>query len=309
MQTTPLSMWIGFNIFILFMITLDLIVHGRKKEPIAYKEAFLWSFFWIMLALGFNIIIYYTHGSQSALEFFTGYLVEESLSVDNLFIFLLIFRYFKTPENLQHRVLFYGILGAIIMRALFIFGGIALVQHFKWLFYIFGFLLIYMGGKIVIQKETEIHPEQNPLVKWFSKWMPFTNKYHGEKFFIYEQGKRYATPLFLTLLTVEFTDLLFAIDSIPAIFAITLDPFIVYTSNIFAILGLRSLFFALKASLDFFHYLHYAIGIILVFIGIKMIIQPFFHLPIWITLGFILTALTSAIVFSFIFPQSKPKGS
>lgn len=305
MQTTPVSVWIGFNVFILFMITIDLMLHSGKQKKITTKEAFLWSFFWIALALAFNILIYYTHGPKSALEFFTGYLVEESLSVDNLFVFLLIFRYFKTPEHLQHRVLFYGILGAIIMRAIFIFGGIALVQQFKWLFYIFGLLLVYMGTKIVFQKETDIHPEQNPLINWFSKWMPFTNKYHGKKFFISLDGKRYGTPLFLALITVEFTDLLFAIDSIPAIFAITLDPFIVYTSNIFAILGLRSLFFALRASLDLFHYLHYAIGIILTFIGIKMLIQPFIHIPIGITLGFIITALASAIILSFLFPQSK----
>lgn len=308
-MTTPMSMWIGFNVFILFMITLDLILHGRKKQKIAPKKAFLWTVFWIALALAFNILIYYTHGPKSALEFFTGYLVEESLSVDNLFVFLLIFRYFKTPEHLQHRVLFYGILGAILMRALFIFGGIALVQQFKWFFYVFGFLLVYMGIKIVLQKETDIHPEKNLLVNWFSKWMPFTNNYHRERFFISIEGKRYATPLFLALLTVEFTDLLFAIDSIPAIFAITLDPFIVYTSNIFAVLGLRSLFFALKPSLDLFHYLHYAIGIILTFIGIKMIINPFVHVPIWIALGFIVIALASAIILSFLFPQKNDKGN
>lgn len=305
MQTTPMSMWIGFNVFILAMISLDLMIHSRKEHAINPKEAFLWSFFWIGLALGFNVLIYYTHGSKSAIEFFTGYLVEESLSVDNLFVFLLIFRYFKTPEHLQHRVLFYGILGAIIMRAVFIFGGIALVGQFKWLFYVFGFLLVFMGIKIVIQKETEIHPEKNPLVNWCSRWMSLTNKYHGENFFIHKEGKLYATPLFLTLLTVEFTDLLFAIDSIPAIFAITLDPFIVYTSNIFAILGLRALFFALKASLNLFHYLHHAIGIILTFIGIKMIIHPFISVSIWIALGFIATALTSAILLSLIFPQKK----
>lgn len=308
MQTTPLSMWIGFNVVILILITLDLMIHGRKRKIIGHKESFLWTAFWIASALGFNILIYHTHGPKSAMEFFTGYLIEESLSVDNLFVFLLIFRYFKTPEHLLHRVLFYGILGAILMRALFIFGGIALVEQFKWLFYLFGILLVYMGIKILVQKDTEIHPEQNPLITRCSKWIPLTKQYHGENFFIVREGKRYATPLFLTLLTVEFTDLLFAIDSIPAIFAITLDPFIVYTSNIFAILGLRSLFFALRASLDLFHYLHYAIGIILTFIGIKMLVQPFVHIPIVITLGFIVTALVSAIVLSYLFP-APPKQS
>lgn len=305
MPETPASMWIGFNVFIIFMILLDLMIHNRKEHTIGYKEAFGWSFFWIALALGFNVLIYYTHGSKSAIDFFTGYLVEKSLSVDNLFVFLLIFSYFKTPEHHLHKVLFYGILGAIIMRALFIFGGIALVQEFKWLFYVFGFFLVYMGIKIAVQKEGEMHPEQNPLVNWCSKWIPITDKYHGNKFFIFREGKHYATPLFLTLLTVEFTDLIFAIDSIPAIFAITLDPYIVYTSNIFAILGLRALFFALKASLDIFHFLNYAIGIILAFIGIKMIIHPFIDIPTWVALGFIAVALTTAVILSFIFPQKK----
>ncbi len=278
MQTTHMGMWIGFCIFILAMIFLDLFIHGRKPHSIRIKEAIAWSIFWISLALGFNVILYYTHGPQSAIEFFTGYLIEKSLSVDNLFVFILIFQFFKTPEQYQHRVLFYGILGAIIMRGVFIFGGIFLVQEFRWLLYFLGAFLVYVGLKMTFQKETEFHPEQNPLLNTIKKLLRFTHEYKNDLFFVKLGGKYYGTPLFMTLLAVEFSDLVFAVDSIPAIFAITLDPFIVFTSNIFAILGLRALFFALRASLEIFHYLHYAIGIILTFIGVKMLIAPWIHL-------------------------------
>lgn len=298
-----MSMWLGFSFFIASMIAMDLLVHGRNSHPIKIKEAIGWSLFWVALALGFNVIIYYTHGSQSAIDFFTGYLIEKSLSIDNLFVFLIIFKYFKTPENLMHRVLFYGILGAIIMRALFIFGGIFLVQQFRWLFYILGFFLVYVGLKMLFQKESEIHPEENALTRWVRKWVRVTPEYHNGNFFIKLQDKNYATPLLMTLLAVEFSDLVFAIDSIPAIFAITLDPFIVFTSNVFAILGLRALFFALKASLELFHYLHYAIGMILVFIGIKMLAAPWVHFPTSVTLGFIGTALAIAMLLSYWFPK------
>lgn len=305
MVETSTAMWVGFNVFIIAMIFIDLFIHSRKKHSISFQEAVNWSIFWVALALGFNILLYYTHGSQSAIDFFTGYLVEKSLSVDNLFIFLLIFTYFKTPEHLLHKILFYGILGAVVMRALFIFGGIALVENFRWLLYILGFFLIYMGAKIAFKSEGELHPENNPLVSWCEKWMPVTKNYNGDNFFTTIAGKRYATPLFLTLLTVEFTDLLFAIDSIPAILAITTDPFIVYTSNIFAILGLRALFFTLKASLGIFHYLHYAIGAILMFIGAKMLLSIVFHIPTWFALGFIILALATSIILSLIYPEKK----
>ncbi|MBA3602547.1 MAG: TerC family protein [Parachlamydiaceae bacterium] len=303
MQTTQMSTWIAFCIFILCMLFLDLFIHGRKPHSIGIKEAIGWSIFWISLALGFNAILFYTHGSQSAIEFFTGYLIEKSLSVDNLFVFLLIFKYFKTPEQHLHRILFYGILGAIVMRAVFIFGGIFLVQEFRWLLYILGLFLVYIGLKMTFQKESEIHPEQNPLLNFVKKWVRVTHEYKNDNFFVKLGGKYYATPLFSALLAVEFSDLVFAIDSIPAIFAITLDPFIVFTSNIFAILGLRALFFALKASLEFFHYLHYALGIILTFIGMKMLIAPWIHLPIIVTLGFIGSSLAIAIILSVLFPK------
>jgi tellurite resistance protein TerC len=303
MQETSPLMWIGFNAFILAAILLDLLIHNRKPHAISFKESCLWSCLWITLALGFNTLLYFTHGPQSAIDFFTGYLIEKSLSVDNLFVFLIIFSYFKTPEKLLHTVLFYGILGAILMRAAFIFGGIALVQEFRWLFYILGAFLVYAGIKIAMQKESESHPEQNPFASWIKKWMPVTDSYYGKKFIVCLEGKRYATPLLLTLLTVEFTDLIFAIDSIPAILAITLDPFIVFSSNIFAILGLRALFFALKASLELFHYLHYAIGAILTFVGIKMLISPWLHVPTTFTLGFIVVALGLAVLISLMYPK------
>lgn len=296
-------MWIGFNIFVLFFLILDLKVHGRKPHTISFKESLAWSFFWIAIALFFNTLLYYTHGSQAALDFFTGYLVEKSLSVDNLFVFLLIFSYFKTPEHLLHKVLFYGILGAIIMRALFIFGGIALLHRFSWIFYIFGLFLVYAGIKMIWQKDSELHPEQNPFVAWIRKWLPITDQYQGDSFFVKIQDKTYGTPLFLTLATVEFTDLIFAIDSIPAIFAITTDPFIVYTSNIFAILGLRALFFTLKASLETFHFLQYAIGGILAFVGVKMLLAPWFKIPTPIALCFIILSLLAAIILSLLFPK------
>jgi len=301
-ETSPL-MWVGFNIFILIALLFDLVVHNRKPHSIEFREACVWSVFWVALALGFNVLLYFTHGAQPALDFLAGYLIEKSLSVDNLFVFLIIFSYFKTPEKLLHRVLFYGILGAILMRAAFIFGGIALVQEFRWLFYVLGAFLIYVGIKITIQKESDSHPEQNPLTTWLKKWMPVTEQYYGNQFFVKLDKKWYATPLLLTLLTVEFTDLIFAIDSIPAILAITLDPFIVYTSNIFAILGLRALFFALKASLKLFHYLHYALGAILSFVGFKMLISSWIHLPTTIALGFIVVALSLAVILSLIYPK------
>lgn len=312
-EETPLLMWIGFNVFVLIMLIFDLFIHGRNEHAIGVKEAIYWSIFWICLALGFNVLLYYTHGSKAAIEFFTGYLVEKSLSVDNLFVFILIFSYFKTPKKHYHKVLFYGILGAIVMRAIFIFGGIAIVQQFRWLMYILGFFLLYVGLKIAFKKEEEVHPERNPVVLLFEKIFPIASpkmleedSRYQDRFFIRKSGVLYATPLFITLLTVELTDVIFAIDSIPAILAITLDPFIVYSSNIFAILGLRSLFFALEASLDIFHYLHYAIGAILAFIGLKMLLSYWFHMPTFIALAFIVLALTTAVIFSLLYPKKSP---
>jgi len=295
--------WLAFNVFIIIMILLDLFAH--KKQSMSVKEALAWSGFWVGLALAFNVLLYYTHGPQAAIEFLTGYLIEESLSLDNLFIFLLIFDHFKTPEEQLHRVLFWGVLGAIVMRALFIFGGIALVTQFHWILYIFGAFLLFAGFHMFLKKEKDIHPENNPVLLLLKKFLPITDGYRGKSFVVKELGRWYATPLLVVLLAVETADLIFAIDSIPAIFAITLDPFIVYTSNIFAILGLRSLFFALAAIMRVFHYLHYALGVILMFIGIKMLIAPWYKISIFYTLAFILSSITIAAILSVMFPVPK----
>lgn len=295
--------WILFNIFIILMILIDLFAH--KKSNMGIKQALIWSGFWIGLAFAFNILIYFTHGPQAALEFFTGYLIEESLSLDNLFIFLLIFDHFKTPEEQLHRVLFWGVLGAIIMRALFIFGGIALVTQFHWIIYIFGAFLVFIGIKMFFKKDKDIDLENNPLLLLLKKYVPMTKGYRDNHFFVFENARWYATPLLIVLLAVEMADIIFAIDSIPAILAITLDPFIVYTSNIFAVLGLRSLFFALAAVMKLLHYLHYALGAILTFVGVKMLIAPWYKIPIFATLSFILISIGLAAVVSIYFPKSE----
>lgn len=297
---TDIWMWVGFNAFIVAMLAVDLTLHGKQNNRIGMKEAFAWSAVWIGLALAFCVLIYSTLGTQPALDFLTAYLIEESLSIDNLFVFLMIFTAFKTPWELLHRTLFWGILGAIIMRAIFIFAGIALVSHFTWLFYLFGAFLMFIGIKMTLKKEEEVHPENNIVLRAFKKFMPVTDDYRGTNFFIREQGVLYATPLFVVLLVVETTDLIFAIDSIPAVLAITLDPFIVYTSNIFAVLGLRSIFFALASLMHLFVYLHYALGAILTLVGVKMILSPWLHVPVLWTLSFIVLSIGAAIVASLL---------
>jgi tellurite resistance protein TerC len=240
-MSQPLWVWIGFNLLVLALLALDLGVFHRKVHEIQFKEALLLSAFWIAVSLLFNVGVYFVRGPHSALEFLTGYLLEKSLSVDNIFVFLLIFTYFKVPGTYQHEVLFWGILGAIIFRAIFIFGGIVLLERFHWLIYLFGAFLIFTGAKLAFEKDKEVHPEQNPVLKLFRRLMPVTGGYQGGKFFFKQGGKLFATPLFVTLLVVETTDIVFAVDSIPAILAVTRDPFIVYSSNVFAILGLRAL--------------------------------------------------------------------
>lgn len=278
--------WIIFSVLILVALAIDLGLHADNKKP-TLSSAIYWSLFWILLALGFNTWIYYERGVEPALNFLASYLVEKALSVDNLFVFLVIFKAFHIPSHLRHMVLFWGVIGAIVMRAIFIAGGIALVSHFEFIFYIFGLFLIYTGFKLACQKEEEIHPEQNPIILWFQKWIPVDANCNTEHFFIQKAGAWYATPLFLALLAVEISDLIFALDSIPAVLGITTDPLIVFTSNIFAILGLRSLYFALEKTLELFQYLHYGLAIILIFIGLKMLIADFYHVPITTSLAFI----------------------
>src|SRR5512140_3744980 len=264
--------WVGFNDFVLLMLALDLGVFHRKAHVVSFKESLGWTIVWVSLALLFNGGVWHFSGSQKALEFFTGYLIEKSLSVDNVFVFALLFSYFAVPAKYQHKVLFWGILGALIMRAIMIALGATLITKFTWIIYVFGAFLILTGIKMVVKREEEIHPERNPVVKWFKKLMPVTSDYRQDHFFVKEGGRRWATPLFLVLLLVEFSDLIFAVNSIPAIFAVTTDPFRVCTSNAFAILGLRALYFLLAALMHRFAYLTTGLAVILVFVGIKMLL-------------------------------------
>ncbi len=297
--------WIGFHIFIFLMLALDLGVFHRKSHTVTMREALTWSAVWISLALIFNVGVWYTRGHDAALEFLAGYLLEESLSVDNLFVFLLVFSYFKVPADYQHKVLFWGIIGALVMRALFIGVGAVLIAQFHYILYLFGVFLVITGVRMAFDKGDEVNPEDNILVKLFRRFFPVSDKYHGSNFFVIEDGVRKATLLFIVLLIVEATDILFAVDSIPAVFAVTQDPFIVYTSNIFAILGLRSLYFALAGIMNLFHYLKFGLSIILTFIGVKMLIMDIYKIPIGLALGFVVFVLIGSIVASKIWPQKE----
>lgn len=294
--------WIIFGLVIVSMLVLDL---RRKVHEIKLKEALLWSAVWIGLALLFNVGVFIFKGHDAALKFFTGYLLEESLSIDNLFVFILIFSFFRVPAVYEHEVLFWGIVGAIVMRAFFIAAGVTLLHHFHWVIYIFGAILVLTGFKLISGKGKKMDPSKNPVIKIFRRFMPLTEEYHGGKFFIRKNGKLFATPLFIVLLVIESTDVVFAIDSIPAILGITTDPFIVYTSNIFAILGLRSLYFSLAGVMKLFAYLNYGLAVILIFIGVKMLISEYVKIPIALALGVIAGVLLTTIVASILWP---PKG-
>ena len=302
-MSNELLLWIGFNVFVLAMLALDLGVFHRKAHEVKVKEALWWSAVWIALAMLFNAGIYFFRGEEAALEFLTGYLLEKALSVDNIFVFIMIFAYFRVPALYQHKVLFWGILGALIMRAIFIATGITLLQHFHWVIYIFGAFLILTGIKLAVQQDKEVHPEKNPVLKLFRRFMPVTKNFEGDKFLVKRDGRRFATPLLVVLLMVETTDVVFALDSIPAILAITTDPFIVYTSNVFAILGLRALYFALAGIMQMFHYLSYGLAAILVFVGIKMMIMDFYKLPITVSLGVVAGILAIAVILSLVRPR------
>ncbi|MGZ8901704.1 MAG: TerC family protein, partial [Limisphaerales bacterium] len=298
-------LWIGFNLFILAMLAVDLGIFHRKSHTVGMKEAITWSAVWVVLALIFNAGIWHLSGKEKALEFLTGYLIEKSLSVDNVFVFALLFSYFAVPAQYQHKVLFWGILGALIMRAIMIGVGAVLITKFTWIIYIFGAFLILTGIKMIVKRSEEIHPERNPVVRWFKRMMPVTSDYRGDKFFVREQGILMATPLFVVLLLVEFTDLIFAVDSIPAIFAVTTDPFIVYTSNVFAILGLRSLYFVLGGVMHKFHYLKIGLGLVLTFVGVKMLLghSPY-KIDTLVSLGVVLAILAVSIIASLLRPQA-----
>ncbi len=297
--------YILFTLFVLAMLAIDLMLVNKKDHVVSFKESISWTVVWIALALLFNLLIYFWKGHDAALEFLGGYLIEKALSIDNLFVFLLIFQYFKVPALYLHRILFWGILGAIVLRAIFIGAGIALVTRFHWVIYLFGGFLVLTGIKMAFQKDKDLDPEANPVLKLFRRFFPVSDLYEGGKFFIRQGGILTATPLFIVLLFVEVTDVIFAVDSIPAVFAITLDPFIVYTSNIFAILGLRALFFVLAGIMDKFHFLHYGLSAILVFVGVKMLISGIYHISTAASLGVLALLLTVSIVSSLIWPKQQ----
>jgi tellurite resistance protein TerC len=303
-----LTFWILFNLFVLAMLALDLGVFHRRTHVIRFKEALGWSIFWISLAACFAILVYFREDRHKALEFVTGYLIELSLSVDNLFVFLLIFRYFRVDLKYQHKVLFWGIIGALVARAVFIAAGVALINRFHWIIYVFGAFLIYTGFKMFKPLDKDIHPERGIVVRLAQRYLRFSPEYDNGKFFTMENGKRLATPLFMVLLAVETTDILFAVDSIPAILAITADPFIVYTSNVFAILGLRSLYFALAGMMEIFRFLPYGLATILIFIGAKMATSDFVKIPIIVALAVVAGVLAISVAASLVFPKRRAHG-
>ncbi|MCX8086472.1 MAG: TerC family protein [Rhodocyclaceae bacterium] len=307
-------MWAGFLLFVLAMLALDLFVFGgRKAHRVSVKEALAWVIAWVSLALSFaGLLWWYLNGTQGAeiaqkktLEFLAGYLIEQSLSVDNMFVFVMIFTYFAVPPELQRRVLLYGVLGAIVMRAAMILAGVWLVQQFAWILYVFGAFLVITGIKMLVFAEAEPDLEQNPLLRWLRGHLRITSGFHGEAFFIRQNGLLWATPMFLVLVLIEASDLVFAVDSIPAIFAVTTDPFIVFTSNIFAIMGLRALYFLLADMADRFHLLKYGLAIVLVFIGTKMLMAPWFHMPIQWSLSIVATIIFVSVIASLLLSRRK----
>jgi tellurite resistance protein TerC len=304
MIATSIWFWVGFVGFVLAMLALDLGVFNRTPHVVRAREAAVWTGVWVALAMLFAAGLMVFAGRQAALTFLTGYVIEESLSVDNIFVIVLIFQYFAVPAQYQHRVLFWGILGALVMRGLFIGLGAALLARFAWIIYVFGALLVVTGIRMAVKQEEEFDGEHNPVVKFVRRILPLTKDYRGKHFLARERGRHYATPLLLVLVLVEVTDLIFAIDSIPAIFGITRDPFLVFTSNIFAVMGLRSLFFLLATVVQRFYLLKYGLAVILTFVGAKMLLDPWVHIPITLSLGIVLGVLTLSIVASIRWPQA-----
>lgn len=298
--------WIGFHLFIFIMLALDLGIFNKKLHKISVKEASIWTVVWVTLALLFNLFILFEFGKIKALEFLTGYVIEYSLSVDNIFVFILIFSYFAVKDEYQHKVLFWGILGALVMRGIFIFAGVALINRFHWIVIIFGAFLVFTGLKMLFGKEAEVDPDKNVIIRFFRKFLPVTQTMHGEKLFIRQNHRTYATPLFLVLLVIESSDLIFAVDSIPAILAISHDRFIVYTSNIFAILGLRSLYFAIAGIMGYFRFLKVGLAFVLSFVGLKMLAAFFnFEIPILLSLAIIILILAISILASIVIKEKK----
>lgn len=298
--------WIGFHVFIFFMLALDLGVFHKHTHAVPVKEAVIWSIVWISLALAFNVFVFFEFGKVKALEFLTGYVIEYSLSVDNIFVFILIFSYFAVKPEYQHKILFWGIMGALVMRGIFIFAGVALINRFHWIVLIFGAFLVFTGIRMLFTKETEVNPDKNPIVKFFKRFLPVSHELHGDRLFIRQNHRLYATPLFLVLLIIETSDLIFAVDSIPAILAISQDRFIVYTSNIFAIMGLRSLYFALAGIMGLFRYLKIGLAFVLTFVGLKMLFAYFnLDIPIVISLIIIISILFVSVLASVFIKAGK----
>jgi tellurite resistance protein TerC len=293
-------LWVGFNLFVLAMLVLDLGIFHRNAHPVSIREATIWSAVWIALALLFNAGIYFFSGPELALQFLAGYLIEKSLSVDNIFVFVLLFSYFSVPAAYQHRVLFWGILGALVMRGILIALGAMLLENFHWILYLFGAFLIVTGVRMAFNKDEAVHPERNPLLKLVRRVVPVTADYEGDRFLVWRAGHALVTPLLLVLLVVETTDLVFALDSIPAVFAVSRDPFIVYTSNVFAILGLRSLYFVFANVMSKFYYLKFGLSVVLSFVGVKMVLSDIYHVPIGLSLAVIAFVLASALIASIV---------
>jgi tellurite resistance protein TerC len=294
------GLWLGFLCFVLAMLALDLGVFQRRAHQVKAREALTWTGVWVALALSFNLVVYLWFGADHALEFLAGYLIEKALSVDNLFVFIVVFAAFKVPAELQQRVLLWGVLGALVLRALFIVLGAALLQRFHWISYFFGALLVFTSAKLLVQREDSLDPRKNPALRLFRRFVPSVEEFRGGRFLVTEAGKRYATPLLLVLIVIEASDIVFAVDSIPAVFAVTEDPFIVFTSNVFAILGLRALYFALADIVNRFHYLKPALAFVLAFVGGKMLLATVIKIPIGVSLGVIAGILASAVVLSLL---------
>ncbi|MBL8802841.1 MAG: TerC family protein [Planctomycetes bacterium] len=301
---TP-GLWAAFLGLVLALLALDLGVFHRSAHAVTIKEAAIWSVVWVAVSLAFNGFVYYQFGPDRALEFTTGYLLEKALAVDNIFVFVAVFGYFAVPSTLQHRVLFWGILGALLMRGGFIGIGSVLIAKFHWILYVFGGLLVITALKMMFGSEEEVHPERNPVLRVFRRFVPVTSEFHGARFTIVKEGKRFATPLLVVLTVIEVSDLIFAVDSIPAIFAVTTDPFIVFTSNIFAILGLRSMYFLLAGVIDKFHYLKQGLAFVLLFVGTKMLIMDVYKIPIAVSLGVVAALIAGSIALSLLKPKKQ----
>lgn len=305
----PTWLWIAFAAFIIICLIIDLVVLHNDDHKISVKESLRQTAGWIVISAIAGVGIYFYMGADHAVNYYTGYIIEYSLSIDNIFVFLLVFKFFKVDDKYQYKVLFWGIFGALVFRFIFILLGAALLEEYHWVVYIFGSFLVYTGYKLAVEGEKEVHPEDNPVVQWARKLFPVTKTYHEGNFWVRHKGKLMATPLFLVLIMIETTDIVFALDSIPAILSITTDQFIVFSSNAFAILGLRALYFSLAGIMQIFHYLHYALAAILAFVGIKMLISTWYHVPTLWALGFIVVAVTISIIASLKYPKEDDTNS